>query len=94
VFTVKNKSTETTKLEELIEKVQTRMIDIEPDSTEFGILADQLYKLKETSVPNKRVSPDTLATIAANLAGILIVIGYERAHIITSKAFSSVLRIR
>lgn len=42
----------------------------------------------------RRVSPDTMALIAANLAGIAVIIGYERINVITSKALGFVARTR
>ena len=53
---------------------------------EYASTVDQLtklYALKETPC---RLSPDTLATIAANLLGIALIVGYERANVMTSKA--------
>lgn len=41
-----------------------------------------------------RVSMDTLAVIGANLAGIVAILAYERAHIITSKALGFVTKSR
>jgi hypothetical protein len=41
-----------------------------------------------------RVSSDTLAIIAANVAGIALILSYERMNIITSKALSLVTRLR
>lgn len=58
------------------------------DTEEYGTVIEHLVKiqkLKEATIPS-RLSPDAKATIAANLFGILAVIGYERIHIITTKA--------
>jgi hypothetical protein len=49
---------------------------------------------KEEIKSHYRVKPDTLALIAGNLAGILIVVGYEHTHIVASKAFSLLNRIK
>lgn len=40
------------------------------------------------------VSPDTLAMIAGNIAGIVLIIGYERVNVIASKALGFVMRTR
>jgi hypothetical protein len=53
----------------------------------------ELYKLKEATSP-KRVSPDTMVLVAGNLAGIALILGYERAHVVTSKALGFVLKSR
>jgi hypothetical protein len=58
----------------------------------YSDVADQLvklYKLKEVD-SKKRVSPDTLASAATNIAGILLVLNYEHAHVMASKAFALV----
>jgi len=41
---------------------------------------------------NKRVKVDTIAIIAGNIIGIGLILGYERAHIVTSKALGFVLK--
>lgn len=87
---------EKTKLEDAIDRVLEHMEDESPDSDEYAKMADQvvkLYALKEVDV-KKRVSPDTLAIIAGNLAGIVMIVGYERAHIVTSKAIGFLLKLR
>jgi hypothetical protein len=42
----------------------------------------------------KRVSPDTLAAVAGNLLGIIVIVGYENKHVITSKALSFLKALR
>jgi uncharacterized membrane protein YkvA (DUF1232 family) len=56
-------------------------------------LLAKLYALRNDNTP-KRMSPDAKATIAANLAGIILILGHERAHIVTSKALSFVQKLR
>lgn len=41
-----------------------------------------------------KVSHDTLAIVAGNLLGIAVVVGYERAHVLTSKAFANLLKTK
>lgn len=48
-----------------------------------------LYELRNKS----RISKETMATIGANIIGILVVLSHERAHVITSKAFGFVKKI-
>jgi hypothetical protein len=83
-----------TKLDEVIDDVLTQMLSINPSTDGYAKAADQLtklYKLKESSTP-KRVSSDTLAVVLGNLAGIGMILSYERVHIVTSKAIGFVLR--
>lgn len=83
-------------LEEVIDVLIVRMTTEDFDPKLFAEQVDQLtklYKLKENHTP-KRVSPDTLALVLGNLIGIVIILGYERAHVVTSKALTFVLRSR
>lgn len=90
------KTSETTELEKTVEKVLIEMQKVGSDTDEFAKMSAQLerlYKLKEIE-SRKRVSPDTIALIAGNLAGIVLIISYERAHVITSKALGFVMKAR
>jgi predicted RNase H-related nuclease YkuK (DUF458 family) len=64
-------------------------------SEEYATIINKIQALEEIKAhadKSNRISPDTKALIAANLAGIVMVLGYEKANIITSKAFSMLLR--
>lgn len=50
-------------------------------------------KQQEADKPD-RVSKETLATIAGNIAGIVLIIGYERVNIIATKALGFVMKSR
>lgn len=59
------------------------------------LLMDVEIESKQDEIARrKRVSPETLALIAANLTGIVVIIGYERANVIASKALSFVTRLK
>lgn len=66
----------------------------EDDKTteKYASMVDQLTKLNDIRKTG-RISKDTLATIGANLTGILILLSHERAHVITSKAFSLIRKV-
>lgn len=53
---------------------------------------ERLYKLKEQS--GSQVSPDTLAIVAGNLVGILMILHYEKLNVAASKAMSFVLKLK
>lgn len=75
-----------TLLDETIENA-LRNLDTEDDAYLKKVEAvETLYKLK-TIDRQERVSADTLAIIAGNLAGILIIVSHERAHVVATKAF-------
>lgn len=80
-----NLDNEINNLLELMEK-ETKYSD------EYKSMVDQLTKLYELR-KGRRISADTLATIGANLAGIVVLMNHERAHVIASKAFTLVKKI-
>lgn len=81
-------------LDDLIERVTDDMLLFGPTHEEYPQLLNQLERLTKLKVQEKpeRVSRDTLAVIAANLVGILIVVAYEQKHVMTSKAFGNILK--
>ena len=92
----KKTPSEKTELEKAIEKVLFEMDEYTSDMDEYARMVDQLeklYKLKDIDKPT-RVSADTVAMITANLVGIAMIIGYERANILTSKALSVLFKLR
>lgn len=85
-----------TNLEKEIDAVITYMSGMNPETQEYAAAAANLKELYSTKAQEKsnRISPDTLAVIAGNLLGIILILGYEKADIITSKALAFVLRSR
>lgn len=84
------------KLDEVIDEVLDDLKGEEPYSSRYAASIDKLerlYKLKRTPAREK-VSPDTLALVIGNLAAVAIVVGYERGNIITSKAWSFLLKAK
>lgn len=87
---------ETSGLEKTLDRLFADLSDRSVDSEEYSAVVDQvvkLYSLKEQD-SKKRVSPDVKATIAANLLGIALIVGHERAHIVTSKALNFIMKLR
>lgn len=92
----KKTPTEKSGLEKAIDSVLSDLESYDSDSPEYARSADQLVKLhalKANESPN-RVSADTAAIVAGNLAGILIIVGYERTHVAASKALSFLSKLR
>lgn len=83
-------------LEEVIDAVQDRLLTMDPTSDEFSATVKQLSKLHKIRTQKKggRVNPDAVLAVAGNLAGIVLILGYERAHVVTSKALGFVLKSR
>lgn len=91
----KNNDTPTpldTALTQALSDLQT----LNPESDEYGKAVDhitKLTKLKDYHSP-KRVSPDVLVTAGANLAGIVLILQYERVHVVASKALGFVMKLK
>jgi membrane-associated HD superfamily phosphohydrolase len=86
--------TKPTVLDETIDAALAELKDIKTTDPAYQTTMNsvkELYKLKEQTTP-KRVSPDTMAMIFGNLAGIVLILNYEQAHVVTSKALSFVLK--
>jgi hypothetical protein len=91
----KKKTTAETNLQDLIDTAQSQLHAIEADTPEYVAILDQierLYKLKSRETETSKISPDVLVTVAANLAGILLILNHERLHVVTSKALSFVVK--
>jgi hypothetical protein len=90
------KKKERTELEEEIHSVLCNMSTFAPDSEEYTKQAEnleRLYKAKSYE-KDRSVSPDTIAVIAGNLLGIALILGFEKANVITTKALGFVIRGR
>jgi hypothetical protein len=85
-----------TELDDALTKALAELEVIDVTNENYGPALDRivkLHKMKQESLPN-RVSPDTWALVGANLAGIVMILSHEHAHVITSKALSFVLKPR
>jgi hypothetical protein len=83
-------------LETTIDQLISRMSTEEEDSEDYTKMVDNLetlYKLKAETQPD-RVKLDTIAIVAGNLLGIIIIVGFEKSHVMTSKALSNLLKPR
>ncbi len=81
-------------LEPVIAKLQEELAAYDPNSEEFSIAMDHLEKLYilRTGTGKKGVDANTLAIVAGNLLGILIIVAYERMHVVTSKGLNFILK--
>jgi hypothetical protein len=85
---------EPTPLEEEKLRVLTLMSALAPDSMEYTNMAAQFEVLTNCTPEkvDKSVNINTVLTVFGNLLGILLVTGYEHAHVITSKGLSFVMK--
>jgi hypothetical protein len=85
-----------TGLDKEINHVLSVMGVLEPDSEKYATMAknlETLYKAKSNE-KDRKVSPDTIAVVLGNLLGIGIILTYEKANIIVSKALGFVIKGR
>jgi len=70
------------------------MDNYDPTSTEYQLMLANVERLSEIKTKNRpsRLSPDTLALIAGNLVGIVMIVAYEQKHVMSSKANSERIR--
>jgi hypothetical protein len=97
MFTKRPVPFEIEKLNEAIDDIYRSLAGLDAESEEYGKASDQLVKLmklKKEYTPSRWPSSDTMALAAANLLGIGIIVGYERAHVVTSKALGFVGRMK
>lgn len=68
------------------------------DSEEYTAAIKNIEKLHEIKASHKktkfRVSGDTLLSVGGSLAGIVMILGYEKANVLTSKALGFVLKTK
>jgi hypothetical protein len=79
-------------LEQQLLLLRSRLSETEEYTAILGNV-ERLHELLGEHKPT-RISPETRATIAANLIGILMIIRHEDVNVISSKALGFVLRPR
>ena len=92
----RTKSLSEIKLEAEITRVLQAMKSVEPGKPEYTKLLstlDHLQKMRENEIPAS-VSKDTRALIAANLAGILLIIRAEHVNVLSQRALNLLMRTR
>lgn len=82
------------KLNKAIDDALESLLIRDPDSEQYAAVVDQLTKLYALKPKTEKLSKDGMATIAANLFGILLIVGHERANVVTSKALGFVQKLR
>lgn len=97
-FTKKDKRS---MLEKEIDRLLKSMGDMDQDDPEYKKKAEMLEKLisinqKCTNARDGRekLSPNTVAVVVGGMLEMVIIMNYERAHVIATKAFGRILRGR
>ena len=79
-----------------IERVTIKLAGIHEESEEYAVVAqnlERLWKIRNLTQDNQ-ISPDTIALIAANLVGILLILNFEKLDVISTKAFGFIMKGR
>lgn len=82
-------------LDKAIAAVHARMNRIGPDDPEYKQQLKYLERLSKLKSESRWKRPDTntLLSVAGTLAGIAIIVGYERTNVLTSKALGLVPKV-
>ena len=83
-----------TNLEKTIDSALKAMEGLSPDSKEYAEIASNVEKLYKAKGNEKTISPDTIAVVAGNLIGLALIMSFERANVITTKALGFVIKGR
>lgn len=69
--------------------------DIHTEEYAAAVAALKVLCDAKASLPRPNiVSADTAVVVAGNLIGIVAILGYERAHVVTSKALNFVMKAK
>ena len=81
-------------IDEILLKM-SKMDKLSKEYLELVKILEVLYAARGKNYePRKRISPDTLLLVGANLLGIALILGYEQINSVTSKALGFVVRGR
>lgn len=74
----------------LREAIDDALTNLSPHSDTYHKDVEALETMYKLQLQNKpeRVSRDTIALVLGNLAGVAMIVGHERAHVVGSKALS------
>lgn len=89
MFTLR-RNAEPSALDREITRVYTELNAGDTDSEHYATLLSYLERLNELKTQSRRkpASTDTWINAGAQFAGILVMVGWEQKHVITSKALS------
>jgi hypothetical protein len=82
---------ETKKLEGESLKLAAETLKLEEETVR---LSAEVRKIDDEIASRRSVSRDTMALIAGNVAGIVMILSFEKANVLTSKALQQIIKIR
>jgi hypothetical protein len=83
-------------LEELISYTEGQLIITDECSKDYQTMLRNLERFHKLRADKRtwKVKPDTIWQVGASLGGIIMILGFEKANVLTSKAVNFVLRGR
>jgi hypothetical protein len=81
----------------VIDELISTMAGFEAHTEEYSTMAANLKVLTEAQALEpkpRKISPDTIVIVAANLTGIAAILLFERNNVITSKSTSHLIKPR
>lgn len=81
-------------LDDEIDRVRSHMLTMDMESKEYRDLVDTFERLikLQNEVKGSGVDPNTVLVVATNILAVLIIVGYEQGHIITSRGLQFLVR--
>ena len=94
---LKNPFVKQSKLDDPIDVILEEMKEFGPGTTEYEALLDKLERmsaLQSKETWTRRIDPTQVAAVAANLAGIVTIVHFEKINVLTSKAVTMLHRTK
>lgn len=89
----KKKPVEPTPAEKTINALHLKLESMDPTTDEYAKVVKHIVKLAPTlPEPEKKLSKDVKYTIMGNLLGVGSVLWFEKANVVTSKAFNMLIK--
>jgi hypothetical protein len=93
----RKEDTKTSQLDQLIAGHISTMAGMDEESEEYAAAAKALrtlYEAKGLEPKPDRIDRNTMLIVAANLAGIIAILSFEKANVIGSKALQQIIKPR
>lgn len=78
-------------IDSTINELAERLTMMDPEDEEYSSVVEsmgKLMKLRDEQASQNKIPPEVWMPVVANLLGICLVLFWEQAHVVTSKAFT------
>lgn len=78
-------------IDSTINELAERLAKMNPEDEEYASVVEsmgKLMKLRDEQASQNKIPPEVWMPVVANLVGICLVLFWEQAHVVTSKAFT------